>query len=97
MAQWIALGITVAGLVFVFGRFRERLDYMKGEIIQLQTESQTVEERKVREESLDLRFKIHDQKCDMRYETITKNIDYKLDRIMVSVNALGGNGDGSRS
>lgn len=88
-AQWIALAITAAGTIWGFAtmwtRFSERLDYMKGEIIQLQREAQTQEEREALAAVVETRCKAREEKADLRFDTIIRLIEQKLDKILVTL------------
>lgn len=97
VAQWIAIGLTAFGLVAGFwyrsnkdaelrGKQNERIDFMKGEIIQLQKQSQTEGEREALALVLDERFKAHEQKDDMRFDSLTMKISIQLEKILAAVN-----------
>ncbi len=104
MAQWIAISLTAVGLIYGLwqrsvrdaetrGVLGARIDYMKGEIIALQTNSTTEDERQAIARELDTRFKAHEAMDDLRFSTITHAIDIKLEAILQAVTSIrGGNG-----
>ena len=90
MAQWIAIGVTllfalVAGCI-AYGKLVKSVDILKAEVINLQQEAQSPEERAALEKLIDERFRSHEQLDDLRFETLTKTIDGKLDKILTAVN-----------
>jgi hypothetical protein len=104
MAQWIAISLTAAAMAFGFWRRSiaeakarglqdAEIAYMKGELIELRNWSVTPSERDLAAKELDTRFKAQQDLNDLRFSTITRTIDAKLEAILQAVMSFrGGNG-----
>lgn len=90
---WAGLAVTVVvnliGFAFMWGKFAERMDFMKGEIISLQSAAQTVGEREAMAEVFDVKFRAHEDKDDIRFNDLKSSIDSKLDRILSAISKRG--------
>lgn len=88
-APWIAIGLSALAWVVttavLWGKQTERIDFMKGEIINLQNEAQTPGEREALGEVLEIKFATHERLDDLRFDNLSKMIDSKLDKIIAAV------------
>ena len=84
----IAVGVLVNLIVlaFVLGKFSERLDFLKGEVIQLQNDGQTPAEREALTKLLEAKFEAHEELDDLRFKALTDALANRLDRILEAVN-----------
>lgn len=85
MGQWIAIGIEVlfnlCGLAYLWGKFSEKVAFMRGEIKGLQDNSQTPKEREALAKNLQLQFDAHEAKDDLRFKSLSDAINDKLDKL----------------
>jgi hypothetical protein len=68
-------------LAFVLGKFSERMDFMKGEIVSLQRESQTQEERDAISELFNVKFEAHERLDDLRFKAMADALADRLDKM----------------
>lgn len=89
MAQWVAIGLTAlvatVSVCVIWGKFTERLDYMKGEIINLQNSAQTQEERELTARGIAQQFEAHEKVDDLRFANLQQTIEGKLNQILSAV------------
>lgn len=107
MAQWIGILLTAIGLALGQlltyvkqataaasreARMSERMDFMKGEIIHLQNESQTPDEREALARFAHSELEAHEREdfqkfkaIDDRMVTLANNWDRKLDMILSAI------------
>ena len=85
MSNWVSIGITLGVniiiLAFLWGKFSERMDFMKAEIIQLQTEAQSPQERKAVAELFNVRFEAHERLDDLRFKAMAEALADRLDKM----------------